>query len=202
MSKTPSGEWRVRESKTSPGKWENLQYQDCLLIICKLSPFLPLTLIHRGLSEVPRSAFDLKQWEIIRSEKWQRHQIPINLTADSFWNLESMGASPGTSLSTSCVISQKLLAFLNCGSCIGKWKWCSHYEINVRSTWGFTSGSVVKNPQANTGDSCSFPELGRSLGEGNSNPLQYSCLENPKDREAWRATVHGVITKSGTGLSN
>ena len=38
----------------------------------------------------------------------------------------------------------------------------------------------------------SCPELGRSLGEGNGNPLQYSCLENPKDRGAWRATVHSV----------
>ena len=38
----------------------------------------------------------------------------------------------------------------------------------------------------------SIPGLGRSLGEGNGNPLQYSCLENPVDREAWQATVHGV----------
>jgi len=37
-----------------------------------------------------------------------------------------------------------------------------------------------------------IPGLGRSPGEGNSNPLQYSCLENPMDRGAWRATVHGV----------
>ena len=39
-----------------------------------------------------------------------------------------------------------------------------------------------------------FPELGRSPGEGSSNPLQYSCLENPMDRGAWRATVQGVTT--------
>ena len=37
-----------------------------------------------------------------------------------------------------------------------------------------------------------IPDLGRSPGEGNGNPLQYSCLENPMDRRAWRATVHGV----------
>ena len=46
-----------------------------------------------------------------------------------------------------------------------------------------------------------FPGSGRSCGEGNGNPSQYSCLKNPTDREAWRATVH-VITKSRIGLSN
>ena len=45
-----------------------------------------------------------------------------------------------------------------------------------------------------------IPELGRSSGEGNGYPLQYSCLENPKDRGAWRATVHGV-PKSQTEIS-
>ena len=60
---------------------------------------------------------------------------------------------------------------------------------------------VVKNPSVNTGDirdSGSIPGLGRSPGGGHGNPLQYSCLENPMDRGAWRATVHGV-TKSWTG---
>jgi len=57
---------------------------------------------------------------------------------------------------------------------------------------------VVKNPLANIGrvrEAGSVPGLGRSLGEGNGNQLQYSCLENPMDREAWWATVHRV-TKS------
>ena len=49
------------------------------------------------------------------------------------------------------------------------------------------------------GDVSSIPGLGRSPGEGNGNPLQYSCLENPMDRGAWWATVHGVA-KSQTGL--
>ena len=54
---------------------------------------------------------------------------------------------------------------------------------------------VVKNPSANAGDvrdKSSIPGLGRSPGEGNGNPLQYSCVENPMDRGAWRATVHRV----------
>ena len=57
---------------------------------------------------------------------------------------------------------------------------------------GFPGGSVVKNPPANAGDTGSLPGLGRSPGEGNGNPPQYSCLENPMDRRAWRATVHRV----------
>ena len=56
--------------------------------------------------------------------------------------------------------------------------------------WGFQTVSTVKNPSASTGDEGSIPGLGRSPGEGNSNPLQYSYLENPMDRGAWRATVH------------
>jgi len=49
---------------------------------------------------------------------------------------------------------------------------------------GFPGGSVVKNLPANVGDTGSNPGLGRSSGEGNGNPLQYSCLGNPKDRGA------------------
>ena len=62
---------------------------------------------------------------------------------------------------------------------------------------GFPGGSGVKNPPASAGDVSSIPGSGRSLGEGNGNPLQYSCLENSMDREAWWATVCGV-TKSQT----
>ena len=51
---------------------------------------------------------------------------------------------------------------------------------------------MVKNPPANAGDLSSLPGSGRFPGEGNGNPLQYSCLENPKDGGAWWATVHGV----------
>ena len=60
---------------------------------------------------------------------------------------------------------------------------------------GFPGGSVVKNLPANAGDAGSIPELGRFPGEGNGDQLQYSCLENPMDRGAWRAIVHRV-TKS------
>ena len=62
-------------------------------------------------------------------------------------------------------------------------------------------GSEVKASARNEGDLGSIPGSGKYPGEGNGNPLQYSCLENPTDREAWWATVHGV-TKSQTRLSD
>ena len=61
----------------------------------------------------------------------------------------------------------------------------------------FPGGSDGKESACNAGDLDSIPRLGRSPGEGNGNPLQYSCLENPMNREAWWAAVHGV-TKSQT----
>ena len=66
---------------------------------------------------------------------------------------------------------------------------------------GFPGGSEGKASAYNAGDLGSIPGLGRSPGEGNGNPLQYSCLENPMDGGAWGATVHGVA-KSRTRLSD
>ena len=58
---------------------------------------------------------------------------------------------------------------------------------------------MVKNPPYNAGDAGLIPGPGRSPGEGNGNPLQYSCLGgNLIDREAWRATVHGVAEELDT----
>ena len=56
---------------------------------------------------------------------------------------------------------------------------------------GFPDNSVVKNLPERAGDVASIPGSGISPGGGNGNPLQYSCLENPMDREAWHTTVHG-----------
>ena len=60
------------------------------------------------------------------------------------------------------------------------------------SLLGLPCSSVGKESDCNAGDVGSIPGLGRSSGEGNGNPFRYSCLENPMDRGAWRATVHGV----------
>ena len=81
----------------------------------------------------------------------------------------------------------------------------SPYLLGPEGQGGLPGGAAVKNLPASagegdTGDAGSIPGLGRSPGEGNGNPLQYSCLQNPVDRGAWLATVCGVI-KSQTRLS-
>ena len=58
--------------------------------------------------------------------------------------------------------------------------------------WCFPGGSADKQSTCNAGDQGLIPGWGRSPREGNDNPLQYSCLGNPMDREAWQATIHGI----------
>ena len=75
-----------------------------------------------------------------------------------------------------------------------------HVLLSCRNSLNkcFPGGSVVKNPPANAEDSDLIPGLGRSLGGGHGNPLLYSCLEDPLDRTAWQATVHGVAESDMT----
>ena len=73
-----------------------------------------------------------------------------------------------------------------------KWGIQLYFTQSKIQLGGFPGGSVIKNPPVNAGDKGSVPGSERSPGGGNDNPLQYSCLENPMDREAWRARVHGV----------
>ena len=77
------------------------------------------------------------------------------------------------------------------------WKNCSKLYLVV----GFHGGSDSKESACSVGDLGSNPMSGRSLGEGNGNPLQYSCPEKSMDKGAWQATVHGV-TKNWTQLSD
>ena len=65
----------------------------------------------------------------------------------------------------------------------------------------FPGGTYGKESALNVKDTGSIPESGRSPEEGHANPLQYSCMENPTDRGAWRAAVHGVA-ESQTRLSD
>ena len=78
-----------------------------------------------------------------------------------------------------------------------------HHKLFFK--YNFRASQVVLGrtdlPMQETRDAGLIPGLGRSPGEGNGNPLQYSCLENSKDREDWWATVHGVA-KSQTRLSS
>ena len=75
------------------------------------------------------------------------------------------------------------------------------YLMDPKKDYGFPGGSEVKASACNVGDLGSIPGSGRSPGEGNGNPLQYSCPENPMDGGAWWAAVHGVA-KRRTRLSN
>ena len=79
-------------------------------------------------------------------------------------------------------------------------EWEATGDLNIGAPSFFPGGSVGKESACNARDLGSVPGLGRSPGEGNGNPLQYSCLENSMDRTAWWAIVHGV-TKSQTRLS-
>ena len=73
----------------------------------------------------------------------------------------------------------------------------------LSSQMGFPGGSEGNESACNVGDPGSIPGLGCSTGEGNGNPLQYSCLENRMEEGAWRTVVHGVtVTKSRTRLSD
>ena len=79
-----------------------------------------------------------------------------------------------------------------------------HCKNEMKVCWGlqdFPGGSDGKASVYNLGDLGFIPGSGRSPGEGNGKPLQYYCLENPMDRGAWQATVHGVA-KSWTRLSD
>ena len=75
------------------------------------------------------------------------------------------------------------------------------YDEELGSTWGFPGGSGSKESACSAGDLGLIPGSGRSPGEGNGNPLWYSCLENHMDRGAWQAAIHRVA-KSQTRLSN
>ena len=87
-----------------------------------------------------------------------------------------------------------LIVGLICVSLVSKFSqhfWCNYLLFPYRS--------VGKESACNSGDPGFIPGLGRSPGERNGNPLQYSCLENPRDRGAWQATVHGA-TRVGHDL--
>ena len=73
-------------------------------------------------------------------------------------------------------------------------------HLVTTAVWEFPGGSNGKESASNAGDLDSIPGLGRTPEEGTGNPIQYSCLGNSMDREAWQAIVHGV-TKSQTPLS-
>ena len=109
---------------------------------------------------------------------------------------------------------RSLMRDWNLTPCIGRWRlnhWTARQVPKIMSwriifffpfyppPWGFPGGACGKEPACQC-RSCKIPGLGRSPGGGPGNPLQYSCLENPIDRGAWRATVHRV-TQSRTWMN-
>ena len=72
------------------------------------------------------------------------------------------------------------------------------FNMLSRFVIGFSDGSDGKEPACNADDLGLIPGSGRSLGEGNGNPLQYSYLENPMDGEAWQSTPHGIAELNTT----
>ena len=80
-------------------------------------------------------------------------------------------------------------------------QFCFSFHKQLSIFRGFPGSSDGKESACGAGDPCSAPWLEKSLGEGNGNQLQYSCLENPMDEGAWQVTVHGVA-KSWTRLSD
>ena len=77
------------------------------------------------------------------------------------------------------------------------WVVTSKYDCFLKET-GLPRWLGGKNSPANAGDEGSISVLGKSPGEGNGNPLQYSCLGNPMDRGVWQAVVHGISKEWGT----
>ena len=102
------------------------------------------------------------------------------------------------------VFSNESVLCIRCQS-IGPWASASVLPMNIQDwfplQYSFPGGSEVKVSASNARDLGLIPGSGRSPGEGNGNPLQYSCVENPMDGGAWWATVHRVA-KSWTWLSN
>ena len=112
-----------------------------------------------------------------------RLQFVIHSTGDG-----QVGCSQaGVIIDNAAIIKFLCISYCTCLSLAGSWGICM---FNL-SGWGFPGDSESTSHAGDTGDEGLIPVLGRSPGEGTSNLLQYSCLENAMDRGAWQAAVHG-----------
>ena len=177
--------------------------------VSMLNPFVRL---FSGLNTAEEEEKEEKHIHVWREKVGQFNQSKDN---ESTWNardlslIPGLGRSPGgghgNPLQYSCLKNpheQKSLAGYSPWGCkesdtTGRPSSAQHKD-NER---GFPGGSDVKESACNAGDLDSIPGLGRSPGEGNAYPLQYSYMDNPMDRGTWQATVHGV-SKSRTQLSD
>ena len=141
-----------------------------------------------------RPRFDPWVWKI----PWRREQLstPVflpgechgqrSLAGDSSWSCKELDTTERLTLSLSGEHICKL--HIQQRGLVSR----LYKELSKLSGMDFPDGSDYKASACNAGDPGSIPGSGRSPGEGNGNPLQYSCLENPMDGGAWWATVHGV----------
>ena len=137
-----------------------------------------------GKPSVARNRLQIEHWFTLRADT-RRHSL-FSLNRDSNFSLILfMFANDGE---RTTVIDFRVPNIFLCK--------CSNVQV-----WALPGGSDSKELPYNVGDLGSIPGLGRSPGEGNGNPLQYSCLEDFMDRGAWWARVHG-ITKNQTWLSD
>ena len=153
----------------------------------KQTLYFPLLLPLRQFSEVPRKENSIKgQWCCWVEETETRVEGHL-----SGWNLciKPLGRKePQNDLEKYAPV----------------FSWIWGWTLNYAWIWwnlGFSGSSDSKESTCNVGDLDSIPGLARSPGGGNEeycNPLQYSCLENPMDRGAWQATVHGVAESDTT----
>ena len=143
---------------------------------------------------------------LVGCSPWGRYELDTTERLHFHFSLSRIGEGNGNPLQCSCLENPRdggawSAAVYGVAQSRTRLKRLSSSSRQVYVQVGFPGGSVVKNSSANAGDTGSIPGWGRSPEEGNGNPLQYSCLGNPMDRDAWWATVHGVA-KSWTPLSN
>ena len=134
-------------------------------------------------------------WRFIHSNPfWNFYHLSINYPDTNFFPARNV---------LSITLCETFTATFPREALLLGWLMCFQLcpEFSQHYHWGFPGSSDSKVSAYNAGNLGPIPGSGRSPGEGNGNPFQYSCLENPKDQGAWWATVHGV-TKSQTRLSD
>ena len=151
-----------------------MDYSICICDSC-LFDYAELTLMKHSCTKINSGCICLDfQMLALQTPSWGRPKLIAQMTEPGFGTVTLLWSTPA--------------------------HFCSLlYSSVLMWTRGFPCSSVGKESACNAGDLGSIPGSGRSPGEGNGNPLQYSCLENPMDRGAWKAMVHRV-TKVGHDL--